>query len=118
VSAHAAFLQVQGQNPMDVDNIALNSPEKASLPERERVLLEYVKVLTLEPANVRDSHIEALRKVGWTDEQIFEASFITALFAFFNRMADAYGLDYSPDRWMPPHMRAEQKKETEQKATK
>lgn len=115
MSAHAAFLQVQGQNPNDVDDVALNRVEQSKLTERERALLDYVKVLTLEPANVRDTHVERLRKVGWTDEQIFEASFITALFAFFNRMADAYGLDYSADRWLPPPMRTPAKKESEEK---
>ena len=43
----------------------------------------------------------AATAAGYTDEQIFEASFITAMFAFFNRMADAYGLDYPMNGWMP-----------------
>lgn len=34
-----------------------------------------------------------LRGLGWTDPQIAEAVYITALFAFFNRVADAFGLD-------------------------
>jgi alkylhydroperoxidase family enzyme len=105
VSAHAHFLQVQGQNSKDVDEIGTLHLEKARLTSKEQALLDYVKVLTLEPANVRDTHVERLRSVGWTDEQIFEASFITSLFAFFNRMADAYGLDYSSDRWIPPDLR-------------
>ena len=29
----------------------------------------------------------------------------TAIYAFHDRMADAYGLDYLPDRWQPPHLR-------------
>ena len=105
MSAHAHFLQLQGQNPEDVDQIALNNPEAARLHARERALLDYVKVLTLEPAEVKDTDVARLRKVGWNDEQIFEASFITSLFAFVNRMADAYGLDYSADRWLPPDRR-------------
>ena len=68
-------------------------------------MLDYVKVLTLEPWKVRDSHTESLRKAGWNDEQIFEISFITSLFAFTNRMADAHGLDYPSEGWMPPAMR-------------
>jgi hypothetical protein len=105
VSAHAHFLQLQGQKSEDVDHIALNHADRAALLPKERALLEFVKVLTLEPAKTRDRHVEGMRKAGWTDEQIFEASFITSLFAFFNRMADAYGLDYSPDRWLPPGLR-------------
>lgn len=101
MGAHARNLQLQGQDRKDVDAIASAAAEKAAVTEKERLLLDYVKVLTLEPAEVRDTHVEALRKVGWSDEQIFEASFITSLFAFFNRMADAYGLDYPANGWRP-----------------
>jgi alkylhydroperoxidase family enzyme len=106
VGAHARNLQLQGQNPEDVDHIGKGEAEKANLPEKERALLEYVKVLTLEPAKVTDQLVERLRKVGWTDDQIAEASFNTALFAFFNRMAEAYGLDYAERGWFPPELRS------------
>ena len=86
-----------------MDAIGAGDPGKAKgVTEKERVLLEYVKALTLEPARVRDADVAKLRKAGWNDEQIFEATFDTALFAFFNRMADAYGLDYPADGWHPP----------------
>lgn len=96
---------MQGQDASDVDQLAALRPEQGRYNEKELALLDYVKVLTLEPANVKDAHVERLRKVGWTDEQVFEASFITALFAFFNRMADAYGLDYPPNGWLPDELR-------------
>lgn len=105
MSAHAHNLQLQGQKKEDVDQIGQGAAQNAALTNRERVLLDYVKVLTLEPAKVTDADVERLRKVGWNDEQIFEASFVTAMFAFYNRMADAYGLDYNPEKWMPPVMR-------------
>ena len=107
MSSHASFLQLQGQNEEDVDKIGTDKLESAKISEKERALLDYVRVLTLEPAKVKDADVEKLRSQGWTDEQIFEASFITALFAFFNRMADAYGLDYPPGRWIPPDLRTE-----------
>lgn len=88
-----------------MDQLANLHPEQAKFDEKEQGLLDYVKVLTLEPANVRDTHVERLRKLGWTDEQVFEASFITSLFAFFNRMADAYGLDYPSTGWLPEELR-------------
>jgi alkylhydroperoxidase family enzyme len=33
-----------------------------------------------------------LRALGWTDPQIAEMVYVTAMFAFFNRVADAFGL--------------------------
>ena len=106
MSAHADNLQLQGVNQEDVDHIALATPESAALTPKDRALLEFVKVLTLEPAQTSDELVEKMRKVGWEDKQIFEAAFITSLFAFLNRMADAYGLDYNMARWIPPDMRA------------
>jgi alkylhydroperoxidase family enzyme len=104
-------LQLQGQDAKDVDNIGTLNLDKANLSEKERALLDYVKVLTLEPAKVKDAHVERLRKAGWLDEEIFEATFITSLFAFFNRMADAYGLDYPMGGWLPPEVRTPMEKE-------
>jgi alkylhydroperoxidase family enzyme len=88
-----------------VDHLGIGKPEQTSFSPKEQALLDFVKVLTLAPADVADVHVTRLRKVGWNEEEIFEASFITSLFAFFNRMADAYGLDYPPTGWLPPELR-------------
>ncbi|HEU4754947.1 MAG TPA: hypothetical protein VFU47_17705 [Armatimonadota bacterium] len=72
------------------------------ISDKNRTLLRYVQKLTLRQSEVRDADVQALRGAGWTDEQIFEASFTTALFAFFTRMADAYGLDYPRGGYLPP----------------
>jgi alkylhydroperoxidase family enzyme len=96
---------LQGQDQKDVDAIGTLDIESGNFSEKDKSLLDFVKVLTLEPAKTRDGHVERMRKAGWTDEEIFEASFITSLFAFFNRMADAYGLDYPATGWFPPELR-------------
>jgi alkylhydroperoxidase family enzyme len=67
--------------------------EAATVEPAERVLLEYVRKLTLTPARMTDGDAGRLRSAGWSDPQIAEAVYITALFAFFNRVADAFGLD-------------------------
>ena len=36
--------------------------------------------------------VQQLRTQGWTEDQIAEAVYVTALFAFFNRVADAFGV--------------------------
>ena len=56
-------------------------------------LLEFARILTERPAHVADDDVARLREVGWTDAQIAEAVYVIALFAFFNRVADAFGLD-------------------------
>ncbi len=59
----------------------------------EQQLMQFVRKLTVEPGRMERNDVERLRDAGWTDEQIAEAVYITALFAFFNRVASAYGLE-------------------------
>jgi alkylhydroperoxidase family enzyme len=66
--------------------------QSAPLTEGERVLLEFVATLTKHAYRTTDDDVDRLRSVGWTDPQIAEAVYITAMFAFFNRVADAFGL--------------------------
>lgn len=106
VGSHARGLQMQGANSTLVDALATLNIPQAKLEQKENALLNYVRVLTLEPSKVRDTHVARLRETGWNDEQIFEATMVTALFAFANRMANAYGLDYPTGGWIPPALRA------------
>jgi alkylhydroperoxidase family enzyme len=49
--------------------------------------------------------VQKLRAAGWSEDQIAEAVYITALFAFFNRVADAFGVpaqDYLTQGRMTP----------------
>ena len=59
----------------------------------EHALLDWCGLMTLRPSENTASHVEAVRRAGWSDEQIAEAVYVTAMFAFFNRIADAFGLD-------------------------
>jgi alkylhydroperoxidase family enzyme len=51
-----------------------------------------VKLIT--EAAYRSTHedVDKLRNAGWKEDQIAEAVYITSLFAFFNRVADAFGV--------------------------
>jgi alkylhydroperoxidase family enzyme len=64
----------------------------AALPDNERALLEFVELLTRHACRTTQEHVQHVRDAGWTDDQIAECVYITALFAFFNRVADAFGL--------------------------
>lgn len=100
---------MQGANDELVDAVAEGKLDSPVVGPKNRALLRYVEQLTLTPAEVKDPDVQAVRAAGWTDEEIFEASFITALFSFFNRMADAYGLDYPTGGYFPPAARPKEK---------
>ena len=56
------------------------------------MLLEYVELVTKAASRTTSDDVQKLRDAGWKEEQIAEAVYVTALFAFFNRVADAFGV--------------------------
>jgi alkylhydroperoxidase family enzyme len=75
-----------------VQAIANGNLEQAGLNAAERALLEYVSKVTEAAYRTTDEDVQVLRYHGWTEPQIAEAVYITAMFAFFNRVADAFGI--------------------------
>jgi alkylhydroperoxidase family enzyme len=55
-------------------------------------LLSYAKLITEAAHRSSGEDVQKLRDLGWKEEQIAEAVYIIALFAFFNRVADAFGV--------------------------
>ena len=72
--------------------IADGKLENAELTPAERVLLEYVTKVTEAAYRTTEEDVQVLRDHGWSEPQIAEAVYITAMFAFFNRVADAFGI--------------------------
>jgi len=66
--------------------------EKAGLSASERALLKYVELVTQAAYKTTPKDVQRVRDAGWREEQIAEAVYITAMFAFFNRVADAFGI--------------------------
>ena len=66
--------------------------DEAGLTAGERSLLEYVKRVTEAAYRTTHEDVQHLREAGWNEEQIAEAVYVTAMFAFFNRVADAFGI--------------------------
>ena len=66
--------------------------DEAGLTASERALLEYVELVTKAAYKTTSEDVQQLRDAGWKEEQIAEAVYVTSLFAFFNRVADAFGI--------------------------
>ena len=54
--------------------------------------MDYVELITKDAARSTNADVQKLRAAGWKEDQIAEAVYIIALFAFFNRVADAFGV--------------------------
>ena len=86
-------MQLQGEDKASVEALSQGDSATAPLPDKERILLGFVELLTRHAYRTTQEDVQRLRDVGWTDEQIAECVYITALLALFNRVADAFGLE-------------------------
>ena len=93
---------MQGTDAAIVEALGRGDLEAAPVTPEERALLELVTTVTRHAYRTTDEEVQRLRDLGWTDPQIAEAVYITALFAFFNRVADAFGLTDPGYRQMAP----------------
>jgi alkylhydroperoxidase family enzyme len=51
-----------------------------------------VELVTKAAYRTTADDVQKLRDAGWSEDQIAEAVYVTAMFAFFNRVADAFGV--------------------------
>ena len=85
-------MQLQGADAQIAGAVAAGDVEAADLSAGERELLGFAKLVTEAASRTTAADVQKLRDVGWKDEQIAEAVYVIAMFAFFNRVADAFGL--------------------------
>jgi alkylhydroperoxidase family enzyme len=74
----------------------LSDLETSRLPEKEKVLFRYLRKVSLSPAGIERADVDAVRAAGWTDEAIYDAVTVCALFNFYNRWCDATGVRDMP----------------------
>jgi uncharacterized peroxidase-related enzyme len=68
----------------------------AKLNAADRAMLDFAMALTAAPAKMRKEQVEALRSAGFDDVAIHDIVQITALFNYYNRLADGLGIDPEP----------------------
>ncbi|MBI3911870.1 MAG: carboxymuconolactone decarboxylase family protein [Armatimonadetes bacterium] len=93
---------MQGETDAVVEALAIGNRDQAPITGAERTLLQLVETVTRHAYRTAEADVQAVRDAGWTEEQIAEAVYVTALFAFFNRVADAFGIVNEGYRQIPP----------------
>ncbi len=97
LASHAAYLREEGADPIQVDVLTHNPRRAEGLTARERALIEFAIQMTRNSAEMRPEDLEPLRQAGLSDEAIFEAAQIVAMFNFTNRLANALGWKPNPE---------------------
>jgi alkylhydroperoxidase family enzyme len=70
----------------------LRDLETSSLPENEKALLRFVDKVNHDSPRITAAELDKVRSAGWTDEAIYFAITVCALFNFYNRWIDASGV--------------------------
>ena len=68
----------------------------APISEKEKALLSFVDNVNRTSVQIRQEDIDALKRHGWSEEAIYDAVTVCALFNFYNRWVDAAGVPDMP----------------------
>jgi alkylhydroperoxidase family enzyme len=70
----------------------LKDLESSPLDERHKALFRFVDKVNQQSPSITAADLEKARAAGWTDEALYFAITVCALFNFYNRWIDASGV--------------------------
>jgi len=71
--------------------------ESSALDDRHKALFRFIDKVNHDSPRIAPADLESLRAIGWTDETIYFAVTVCALFNFYNRWVDATGVHAMSD---------------------
>lgn len=87
VIAHGAILRIRAKNPLIADQVAVNY-RKADITPRQKAMLDFAMKVSQAAHAVGEEDFEALKALGFDEEDLWDIMAITGLFGFSNRMAN------------------------------
>ena len=92
VVAHGAVLRIRAKHPLVADQVAVNY-RKSDITPRQRVMLDFAVKVCNESGSVDDLDYQTLRDAGFSEEDIWDITAITAFFGMSNRLANVLGME-------------------------
>jgi len=92
VDSHGYFLRVHGGSAEALCAIQKSDLDSSSLAAEEQKLLRFAQKVNGNSHEIDKADVDSLYAAGWGQPQIAEAVHVAALFATFNRVANAFGL--------------------------
>lgn len=74
----------------------LDNIETAPVSEKERALYAFIRKANADSTSIRQSDIDAVRSAGWSEEALYDAITVHALFRFYNAWIDVTGVSDMP----------------------
>ena len=75
----------------------LHDYRDAELSAADRAMLDYSVKLTLTPSKMTAEDVAVLRSHDFDDHAIYEIVQIAALFNYYDRLADGFGIEPEPE---------------------
>lgn len=91
VSGHTAMLSTKG-NRRELLQRAIDHPDTFPRNSKVRVLLQFARKLTLEPARISQQDVDAIFSAGWDEKAFRDTVAITARMNLANRLVSGFGL--------------------------
>lgn len=91
-NAHSVYAESYGVDG-EVSETLLSDLDTSGVDPRFRPILAYARVLTLDPRQVTEAHVQAILETGWPEEAVAEANKVVALFNLMNRVVMGLGVD-------------------------
>jgi alkylhydroperoxidase family enzyme len=68
----------------------------APIDDRDKALFGFIEKMNEQSNQIRRDDIDSLKKAGWSEEAIYDAITVCALFRFYNAWIDATGVHDLP----------------------
>lgn len=91
-NGHAQLAVNYGVRRELIDDI-VKDIESSQAPEAFKPILNYVRKLTLEPANMSQQDADLVFAAGWSEKALQDAILVCCRFNFMNRLSLGHGLD-------------------------
>ena len=74
----------------------LEDYQTSSLSEAEKALFGLIEKVTLYSTQINQADIDQVKSAGWSEEAVYDAITVCALFQFYNTWIDATGVEDMP----------------------
>ena len=92
VDVHKSIAKMLGLSDERIEEI-LQGVEAIDTDEREKALLNFcIRASQKDNYKMQKEDIDALKEIGWSDEEIIEAVAITGYFNYINTLSNVFGL--------------------------
>ena len=68
----------------------------APIGDREKALFAFIEKANRESSRLRQDDVDEVKAAGWSDEAVYDAITVCALFKFYNLWTDAAGVSDMP----------------------